>query len=130
MEQNPYSAPIAFDDSATSFDRRWLIAMPLIVVVAVFATLDLMLALLCLLACNSIAFAVLLIVHQTTAAKLAFLTGVLVLATLIFTNWGFSMPNPRIRVSWVCFIPACVSQMALILTPIWLSRLQRVDLRR
>ena len=79
-----------------------------------------------LLACNAVAFIALLVARQTTAANLAFLTGVLVVASLMFTNWGFSMPNPRVTVSWVCLIPALIAQLALIACPFWLPLTQRI----
>ena len=127
MEPNPYDAPAetAVDGSA-SFDRRWLAAIPFVAVVMLFATLPLMLTLLALLACNAVAFIALLVARQTTAANLAFLTGVLVVASLMFTNWGFSMPNPRVTVSWVCLIPALIAQLALIACPFWLPLTQRI----
>lgn len=120
MEPNPYEAPAeATTDRAASFDRRWFTAVPLAAVVLLFATIPLMLTLLALLACNGVAFIALLIARQTTAANLAFLTGVLLVASLMFTDWGFSMPKPRIIVSWVCLIPAIIAQLALIACPFW-----------
>ena len=85
-----------------------------------------MLALLLLSACNGIAFIVLIVARQTTTAKLAFLTCMLMIVTLVFTNWGFSMPNPRIRVFWGGLFLACISQVALLMTPIWFARPQHV----
>ena len=127
MEHNPYEAPVeAASVGSTSFDRRWFVAIPLAAVVVLFATLPLMLTLLALLACNTVAFLVLLVARQTTAATLAFLTGVLVVASLIFTDWGFSMPNPRITVSWICLIPATIAQLALIACPFWLPFTRRI----
>ena len=96
--------------------------VPLCASVTLFASLPLMLTLLVLLACNSIAFIVLLIVGRSRSAGLALLTGVLMLASLIFTDWGFSMPNPRIRISWLAFVPACISQLVLVTMPLQLWR--------
>lgn len=127
MEPNPYEAPAeATTDRAASFDRRWFTAVPLAAVVLLFATLPLMLTLLALLACNAVAFIALLIARQTTAANLAFLTGVLLVASLMFTDWGFSMPKPRIIVSWVCLIPSIIAQLALIACPFWLPFTRRI----
>lgn len=127
MEPNPYEAPAEETiDRAASFDRRWFTAVPLAAVVLLFATLPLMLTLLALLACNAVAFIALLIARQTTAANLAFLTGVLLVASLMFTDWGFSMPKPRIIVSWVCLIPAMIAQLALIACPFWLPFTGRI----
>ena len=127
MEHNPYEAPVETASAGpTSFDRRWFTAIPFAAVIVLFATLPLMLTLLALLACNAVAFLALLVARQTTAANLAFLTGVLVVACLMFTNWGFSMPNPRITVSWVCLIPAIIAQLALIACPFWLPFTRRI----
>ena len=87
--------------------------------VVLFAIVPLMLTLLALLACNLVACLVLLILRRSSAAGLAFLTCVLLVASLLFTDWGFSMPYPRIRVSWFSLIPACVSELALITMPLW-----------
>ena len=128
MEHNPYEdSAETVSDGSRSFDLRWLTAISFIAVVTLFATLPLMLTLLALLACNVVAYLALLVARQTTAANLAFLTGVLVVASLMFTDWGFSMPNPRVTVSWVCLIPAVVSQLALIACPFWLPLTQRFD---
>ncbi|MEM6472671.1 MAG: hypothetical protein AAF802_24130 [Planctomycetota bacterium] len=127
MEHNPYEAPLGTGSAGpTAFDRRWLAAIPFAAVGALFATLPLMLTLLVLLACNAVAFLVLVVERQTMAATLAFLTCVLVVASLMFTNWGFSMPNPRITVSWVCLIPAIIAQLALIACPLWLPFTRRI----
>ena len=127
MEYKPYTAPAELTASGVvSPDRRWLAVIPLLAVVALFATLPLMLTLLVLLAGNAIAFFVLLVLRQSTSAALAFLTAVLIVASLMFTNWGFSMPNPRITISWVCLIPAIISQLALIGTPYWQPFTRRV----
>ena len=128
METNPYDAPAEMvADGPASFDRRWLVAIPLVAVVTMFATLPLMLTLLVLLVCNAVAYLALLVAHQTTAANLAFLTGVLVFATLMFTSFGFSMVNPRVTVSWVCLIPAIIAQLTLIASPFWLPFMHRID---
>ena len=118
MEPNPNDAPTEMvSDGSASFDRRWLVAIPLVAVVTLFATLPLMLTLLVLLVCNAVAYLALLVARQVAAANLAFLTGVLVFATLVFTSWGFSMVNPRVTVSWVCLIPAIIAQLTLIASP-------------
>ena len=128
MEHNPYEAPVETASvGSTSFDRRWFTAIPFVAVVALFAALPLMLTLLVLLACNAVAFLVLLVARRTTAANLAFLTGFLVVASLMFTDWGFSMPNPRVTVSWICLIPAIIAQLALIACPFWLPFTRRID---
>lgn len=127
MEYNPYSAPDTNTNRPRTFDKRWWIVVPLICAVGIFATLPLLLALLCLLACNAIAYVVLLIARQTFAANLAFLTGILFLATLLLTDWGFSSRVPRIRVSWLWLVQACIAQIALIFSPIWLCRRSQND---
>lgn len=127
MKPDPYAAPAeARTDRSASIDWRWLAAIPLVTVVALFVTLPLMLTLLAMLACNAVAFVALLIARQTTAANLAFLTGVLLVASLMFTNWGLSMPNPRITVSWLCLIPAIIAQLALVACPFWLPFTRRI----
>lgn len=127
MTPNPYDAPaeIAVDDS-TTFDQRWLAFIPLVAVVTSFIAFPLMLTLIGLLACNAIAYIALLVVRQTTAANLAFLTGLLVGASLVFTDWGFSSLKPRTMVSWVCLIPAVIAQIALIACPFWLPPTRRI----
>ena len=126
MEDNPYEAPAKSASGGSAFaDRRWFTAIPFAAVVTLFATLPLMLTLLALLACNFVAFFVLLVARQTTAANLAFLTGVLLVASLMFTDWGFLMLNPRVTVSWVCLIPAGMVQLVLIAYPFWLPLTQR-----
>ncbi len=127
MEHNPYEAPgEAASVGLTSFDRRWFTAIPFAALVSLFATLPLMLTLLALLVCNAVAFLVLLVARQTTAANLALLTGVLLVASLMFTDWGFSMPNPRVTVSWICLIPAIIAQLTLIACPFWLPFTRRI----
>lgn len=125
MEHNPYDAPVVnFLEDTRSFDWRWLSSVSLAGTIILSVTLPLILTLLVLVACNTIAFIALLIFRQTTASGLAFLTGVLMFASLIFTDWGFSMPNPRITISWGWLIPACLSQLVLILLPFRLSNSQ------
>lgn len=128
MDSNPYSPPAETADNPIRIFRSiWIVAVLLLAVMVLFASLPLMLTLITLLACNGIAFFVLLIVHRTTEASLAFLSALLMLATLMFTNWGFSMPNPRIRVSWISLIPACISQLTLISMPVfWSLRNSRI----
>ena len=131
MEPNPYEVPVeapaeATVDRVVACDRRWFVAIPLAAVVLLFATLPLILALLALLACNAVGFVALLIARQTAAADLAFLTGVLLVASLMFTDWGFSMPRPRIIVSWGYLIPAIIAQLALIVCPFWLPFTRRI----
>ncbi len=83
MEPNPYAAPPTIvNESVRHADRRlWTVAVTLIAVVILFVLLPLMLTLLSLLACNGVAFVVLLIARRTKAASLAFFTGVLMLAS-------------------------------------------------
>jgi len=121
MSENPYETRATTPDDVRSFDqwRLWTAASLLLSVVALFVALPLMLTLLALLASNGIAYITLLILRHTKAANLAFLTGVLLVASLLFTDWGFSTPNPRIRVSWISLILACLSQLALISMPLW-----------
>jgi len=127
MAINPYEAPVETPPlHAGPVDRRWLAAIPFVAVVIMFVTLPLMLTLLVLLACNVVTFVVMLIVRQTTAVRLAFLTGVLLVGCLVFTNWGFSMPEPRIIVSWIWLVPAIITQLALIACPFWLPFIRRV----
>lgn len=122
MDSNPYSPPAETADNPIRIFRSiWIVAVLLLAVIVLFASLPLMLTLITLLACNAIAFVVFLIVHRTTEANLAFLSALLMLAALMFTNWGFSMPNPRVRVSWISLIPACISQLTLISMPVFWS---------
>ena len=119
MESNPYTPPAeSLDDSVRPFASIWIVVLLLLVVIVLFASLPLMLTLITLLACNAIDYIVFLILRRTTEANLAFLSGLLMVAALLFTDWGFSTPNPRVRVSWISLIPACISQLALISMPI------------
>ena len=119
MTPNPYEAPSANFDAPIRSQRWQLFAVAALVltVVTIFATVPLFLTLLILMACDVVACFALLIVQDTSAAFLAFLTGLLMLATLLFTDWGFSSQVPRIRLSWPSLIPAVVCQFVLILLP-------------
>ena len=120
IKPNPYDAPAGPTASgAASFDKRWIAAISLVAVITLFATLPLILTLLTLLVGNVVAILALVFARQNFAANLAFLTAVLLLASLIFTDWGFSRLSPRVTVSWVCLIPAVISQLALITCPFW-----------
>ena len=122
--KTPCVAPVASLDDMRGSSRWPIMAVAALVLatIGLFIAFPLMLTLLALLAFNGIAYITLLIFRQTTAANLAFLTGVLLVASLLFTDWGFSTPNPRIRISWISLIPACASQLTLISMPLWCSR--------
>ncbi len=121
MSENPYETPTTPPKDVRKFDqwRLWIAGILLLSVVALFVALPLMLTFLVLLAFNGMAYVILLILRHTKAANLAFLTSVLFVASLLFTDWGFSMPNPRIHVSWISLTLACLSQLALISMPLW-----------
>lgn len=119
MRPNPYEAPSANIDTPIRSHHWRLVAVLAVVltVVAMFATMPLMLTLLALLGSNVLACFMLLILQDTSATFLAFLTGLLMLASLVFTDWGLSSQVPRIRVSWPSLIPAVVCQLVLISLP-------------
>lgn len=100
--------------------RRWLVAILCVAFVLPLLTLPLLLSLLALLASNAIAFVVLLFNRKTSIAIHALMTGALLSGALTFTNWGFSMPNPKVTVSWAFLMPAIIAQLALIASPLWL----------
>lgn len=62
---------------------------------------------------DAVAGILLIALSKTTAAKLAWLSCFLMLVTLFFTNWGFSMPEPKVDIFWGGAVMACVSQLAL-----------------
>lgn len=101
--------------------RRWISIALVISLVALFAAFPLMLTLLVLVGCNAVMFLVLACCRQAVPAKLALLTVVLMTASLFLTDWGFSSLHPQIRPSWLSLVPACISQLALVSSPMWLS---------
>lgn len=123
MSENPYASPCVPPGASVRFGRwRKRLVLALVVsLVALFVTLPLMLTLLALVVGNAVAVVILVCFRRRGAAKLALLTVMLMLASLIFTDWGVSTPYPRIRVSWLTLIPACISQLALVLRPVWTS---------
>ena len=123
MPDNPYATPsIPPDVSPRSGAwRRWIPMAFVISLVALFATFPLMITLLVLVGCNAAAFIVLRCCRQAVPAKLALLTVVLMTASLFLTDWGFSSLHPQIQVSWLSLVPACISQLALVSSPMWLS---------
>ena len=117
MSENPYASPVVPPGVSTR-SGRWrtrLVVVLVVSLVALFVTLPLMLTLLMLVMGNAVAFVFLAYSRRGVAAGLALLTAALMAASLILTNWGFSMPYPRIRVSWFTLIPACISQLVLVL---------------
>jgi hypothetical protein len=122
IEPNPYSAPISVTDNLKqTFGWTWAMPMMLLAVIAtLLVALPFMLALFTLLFGNTIGFIGLAVYRQRIAVRISALTILLLLFTLFFTNWGFSMPEPRVRIAWMYFIPACVLQLSLISAPIWL----------
>jgi hypothetical protein len=121
MEPTPYSTPTEnHNNSFRSAKLCWVVVLFLLAIIfAIFAFLPLMLSLLTLTIGNTLAFIAMAIRHQRNAAILALLTGCFMFASLVFTNWGFSMPNPRVRVFWYSLIPACIMQFLLATMPIW-----------
>jgi len=123
IEPNPYSPPISVTrNSHRPFGWTWAVPATLLAVIAILlVALPFILALLALLCGNAIGFIALAVYRQRIAARISALTILLLLATLFFTNWGFSMPEPRIRIAWLYFVPACALQLTLISIPIWLN---------
>ena len=87
-------------------------------VVGVFVFLPLMLALLVMLAIDSIACLCFTITKSMTSAGLAALCCILLFSSLIFTDWGFSTPNPQIRIAWFPLTLALLGQLCLIFQPL------------
>ena len=115
-EQNPFKTPThAPQNTDGGFVVQILGVILLAVLVSLYAILPTLLFLLVLLAGNAIAFVVFSFLRFNATLMFSFLACVFILATLLFSNWGFSMPNPRITICWACFIPACVFELALIL---------------
>ena len=124
MDTNPYTAPGADSGNSVSVGRwqRRTVGFLLFALVMLFVLVPLLLVLLVLVACNAVAFPVLLLSSHARPAGLAFLTAALMLVALLLTDWGFSMPQPRIRIAWSALIPACVLQLLLVTMPLWFSR--------
>jgi hypothetical protein len=85
------------------------------VVSALFTALKWPLALLIVCGLNAAASAYFCATRRPRIAAAAFMTFCLILATLFFTDWGFSTPNPMVRIAWPFLAAACVSQLCTIL---------------
>jgi len=98
-----------------SLSRLFQLTFVVAVVCALFAALKWPLALLALSGMNAVACVRFWLTKRTRMALMAFATSILMLATLLLTNWGLSMPQPVVRVAWPYLVAACVSQSATIL---------------
>lgn len=107
--------------------RIVIVGLLVVGVVGLFIVVPLMVTFLALAAVNFLAFIILPLFRQPLAPILAILTAVFWVASLVYTEWGFSTPNPRIRISWFSFVPACLFQLVLISLPIWHPRRRSSD---
>ena len=124
MEPNMHSAQLPDPDNSIRARNYFMgVSVALIAGAAlVLASLPFQISLLTLIGGNVIGFIVLAAYRQKIATRISALTILLLLFTLFFTNWGFSMPEPRMQIAWMYFIPACVFQLSLILLPFWLHK--------
>ena len=81
------------------------------VVSALFASLKWPVALLVLCGLNIFASIYFYATRRVGIAISGFTTACLILATLFFTDWGFSSLNPTVRIAWPFLAAACVSQL-------------------
>jgi hypothetical protein len=94
---------------------------------ALFAAFKWPLALLILCGLNAAASVYFCATRRARIAGPAFITSCLILATLFFTDWGFSSPNPRVRIAWPYLVAACLSQLWAVFC--WLISAPRVAKR-
>jgi hypothetical protein len=79
-----------------------------------FALLKWPLAILSLAGLNISALVGFLIARKRMGAGLAGSTALLLVLTLLFTDWGLSTPNPSVQIAWSYLITACISEIMLL----------------
>jgi len=116
-----------------SLGRMLQLVFVVAVISALFGHLAWPLALLALSGLNGIASVWFWLTKRSRLGKMAALTAILILATLFFTDWGFSSPHPVVRVAWPLLVAACIAELVTIV--MWLVsvpptvRLRRIALR-
>jgi hypothetical protein len=130
-EGNPYEPPTV-TNPIPAVSKLHPLRIPSLAILTAFACQpfmqpDLFLLVLVMLAGNLVAAFILLFLDLNRLAACAFLTFLLLIATALYTNWGFSARPPFVvRIYRPLFIPACVLQSLWLSYPLLPDSFRRV----
>lgn len=112
LDNDPYRAP---PDAPSSMElppmhRMRLASVAVVTTLSLLPLLNpnLLLLVLALFGGNLIASPILALAGHPKLAGVALIAATLLFATLLLSNWGFSMPEPVVRFAWPAFVPACI----------------------
>jgi hypothetical protein len=104
---NPYASPTTATEPHHPFDLSRIVSVAgLTLLFGVPLFVPMLLVTLGMTAVNAIATVVFVIAGQRRLIALASLSCLCWIATLLFTNWGFSTPRPVVRPYWPALVPA------------------------
>lgn len=101
-----------------SLGRMFRLVFVVAVISTLFAQLKWPLALLALPGLNGAASLGFWGVKKSRLARMALVTSLLMLVTLILTDWGLSSLHPVARIAWPVLVAACIAQLLTLL--LWL----------
>lgn len=109
-QQNPYSPSRHSNEESNVSDRHPLRLVSVIALACLVGMIPLhshlLLIVLAFAVLNSAATLPLMLAASPKLGLIAFASSIIFLATLLNSNWGFSTPNPVVRLTWVTFGPA------------------------
>ena len=97
-----------------SLTRLLQLVVVVTIICALFASLTWPVALLVVCGLNVVGCIGFRLVGRSRIAGLMGVTAILILATLVLTDWGLSCPHPVVSVAWPYLIAACVSELVAV----------------